>query len=200
MDPDAATTKFQLALPISLLSVSPSLSALHSIRVQRPSSESHSCRQCGIALHRGESSIRSIRPKADPSSRALRTTCLACGWVQTVPVGRGNAALFPRTRSGTNGRIDKNVYEAIATPVVKPSALQATKPPMPQSREPSSAPLTQPSTPSVSTSPAPPKSRPKKKGGLQSMLARNRERESREAQEKQQGKGAGGLAMFLNNL
>ncbi|KAJ7498863.1 hypothetical protein FB451DRAFT_12895 [Mycena latifolia] len=188
MDP---TTKFQLALPYALLPVSPGLSALHSVRVQ---AASNSCPQCGCALHRGESSVRAIRSKP-LNSRAIQTTCLVCGWVQTLPAARGNAALFPRTRRrGAQSRVESNVIRE-ATVVLdekKPLGMQ-------QVASPVKATPTNPqqASPAVKSTTLP-KPRPKKKGGLQSMLERNKERESRE---KQSGNGTGGgLAMFLNNL
>ncbi|KAJ6599007.1 hypothetical protein DFH09DRAFT_20948 [Mycena vulgaris] len=182
---DDATAKFQQALAYALLPVSPSIAALHSARVKEYSS--NSCRQCGCALHRGESSVRTIRAKG--SNRAIQTTCLVCGWVQTLPVARGNAALFPRTRRpGAQSGVERNgVHETgvVQKPVVTPEVPPAPAPPLRAPQQPN-------------PTPAVPKSRPKKKGGLQSMLERNKERQSRE---KQSGNGAaGGLSMFLNSL
>lgn len=180
---DDATAKFQLALPYALLPISPSLSALHSLRVR---SSDNACRQCGCAMHRGESSVRTIRMKA---SRAIQTTCLVCGWVQTLPVARGNAALFPRTRKG-GARSSNVVEEATIVPDEKPLPTPVKEP----SKNP---PILHQPGPAIVVAPPLPKSRPKKKGGLQSMLERNKERQSKE---KSTGSGPGGLAMFLNNL
>lgn len=188
---DAATTRFHAALPYALLPISPSLSALHSVRVR---SSSNSCQQCGCALHRGESSVRTVR---SPNSRAIQTTCLICGWVRKVPLARGNAALFPRTRkAGAKSRVESTVHEAIVdVPEKKPAVQNVER----HFVVPAKLPGTQ--QPSFNTF-IPPKPRPKKKGGLQSMLERNKERDKeRESREKKSGNGlGGGLAMFLNNL
>ncbi|KAJ6485114.1 hypothetical protein C8R47DRAFT_548046 [Mycena vitilis] len=185
-DNDTATARFRAALPFALLPVSPSLSALHSARTR---SSSNSCQHCGCVLHRGESSVRTTRSRAS-KTRAIQTTCLACGWVQKLALARGNAASFPRTRkAGAKGRAIVH-----ATIVDVP----ASKPPIQQAQEPSdrSPRIKPPQAPPAST---PAKSRSKKKGGLQSMLDRNKERESRDKKQSGDGHG-GGLAMFLNNL
>lgn len=200
MERDDATAKFQQALPYALLPISPSLAALHSVRVQ----SSEACHQCGSALHRGESSVRTVRTSSNDISRAIQHTCLVCGWVKTLPVARGNAALFPRTRKrdalsrsavvhGTTiarGKEPPTKMQKVkevskqSTMQVNPPAMQANPPP--------------PAALQSGLSTTTPKSRAKKKVGLQSMLERNKEKEYKE---KQSGSSAGGgLAMFLNNL
>ncbi|KAJ7179083.1 hypothetical protein C8R46DRAFT_1072403 [Mycena filopes] len=185
---DSATAKFQAALPYALLPVSPSLSALHSVRVR----SSAACQQCGCALHRGESSVRTVRTVS--KTRAIQTTCLICGWVQQqVPLARGNASLFPRTRKART-----NV--AVAAPLEKRDAMHEVQPSR-QSIAPKDMPRTQqegtPDPGAAASKSVSAKSRSKKKGGLlQSMLARNKEKESKE---KQNG-NSGALAAFLDNL
>ncbi|KAJ7180160.1 hypothetical protein C8R43DRAFT_971961 [Mycena crocata] len=186
---ETATVKFQQTLPYALLPISPSLSAIHSVRTNL---SSNSCRQCGCALHRGESSVRSIRCKTKSKAvvmRALQTTCLVCGWVQKLPIARGNAALFPRTRAQcaeSNARISKAPDKS---PLVKELEIEESARESPVQGNAQSGPKPLASIP---------KSRPKKKGGLQSMLERNKDRQLKE---KQSGNSpAGGLAMFLNNL
>ncbi|KAJ7682745.1 hypothetical protein DFH06DRAFT_1162034 [Mycena polygramma] len=184
---DTATARFQAALPFALLPVSPSLSALHTTRTR---SSSNSCQQCGCVLHRGESTIRTTRSRVS-KSRAIQTTCLACGWVQKVALARGNAALFPRTRkAGAKGSAIVH-----ATIVDMPD----TKPTIQEAQEPSSDHPPRIKPPQAPPALTPAKSRSKKKGGLQSMLDRNKERESRDKKQSGNGHG-GGLAMFLNNL
>jgi hypothetical protein len=114
-----------------------------------------------------------------------------------VPLARGNAALFPRTRkAGAKSRVESTVNEAVVdVPEKKPAVQNVER----HSAVPAKLPGTQ--QPSSNTF-TPPKPRPKKKGGLQSMLERNKERDKeRESREKKSGNGlGGGLAMFLNNL
>ncbi|KAJ7507879.1 hypothetical protein B0H11DRAFT_2185423 [Mycena galericulata] len=194
---DHATAKFQHALPYALLSISPSLSALHSVRVK---ASSNACHQCGCALHRGESTVRSIRSNG---SRAVQTTCLVCGWVQTLPIPRGNATLYPRTRKRgvQSGNADDNVTIEVDTKPPKLVAMLQAKDVSKQSMMQVNPPIVPQPSPQTGTPATVPKSRPKKKGGLQSMLERNRERQIKDKQSGSgQGGGGGGLAMFLNNL
>ncbi|KAJ7047310.1 hypothetical protein C8F04DRAFT_1058397 [Mycena alexandri] len=202
---DIATAKFQEALPYALLSVSPSLSALHSVRIG--SSNPSSCQRCGCALHRGESSVRTVRRPNISKARAIQTTCMRCGFQWESPLARGNAVLFPRTKKTRTINPEATVVylpeeRAAVSKVQEPSrqSIAVEKRPITQQAAPSPVPSAKPGI-GIATklSGAPrstPKSRPKKKGGLQSMLERNKERESKE---KQNGSG-GGLAMFLNNL
>ncbi|KAJ7276461.1 hypothetical protein B0H12DRAFT_23876 [Mycena haematopus] len=178
---DDATARFQTALPYALLPISPSLAALHFVRVK---SSFNSCHQCGCALHRGESSVRTVRSKR-PNSRTIQTTCLICGWVHKEPLVDGNASLFPRTK--------KQGVATIPTVVNEPKK----SPPMHKVEEapkhfvvPREGPSAQQAAPPSSTPPLP-KPRPKNKGGLHSMLERNRresqgnrqsERETRSAE------------------
>ncbi|KAJ6515829.1 hypothetical protein C8R45DRAFT_957745 [Mycena sanguinolenta] len=184
---DDATAKFHASLPYALLPVSPSLAALASVRVK---SFSNSCHQCGSLLHRGESSVRTIRSKA-PRSRAIQTTCFICGWVQQEPLVARNASLFARTKK----------QSAATTPaVVRGPKNNSAEKKVEEAPKHSVAPQNGPSSQKATPTPSLPNSRPKNKGSLQSMLDRNKKRESKE---KQKGKGdavGGGLAMFLNNL
>ncbi|KAJ7228627.1 hypothetical protein GGX14DRAFT_413977 [Mycena pura] len=186
-----STAKFQQALPYALLPVSPSLSALHFARVA-PGASPVACHQCGCAFHRGESSVRIVRTasKASPG-RTIQTTCLVCGWVQALPISHGNAALFPRTRKGGARKLESTSSVAAGKqPTLAHQEATFLRPTTP----PTTMQTIAPNLPEVGTSE---KRRPKKKGGLQSMLERNRERESKEKQSKT---GPGGLAMFLSTL
>ncbi|KAJ7368362.1 hypothetical protein DFH08DRAFT_947283 [Mycena albidolilacea] len=187
---DDATTRFHAALPYALLPISPSLAALHSVRVK---STFNSCQQCGCTLHRGETSVRTVRSKA-PNSRAIQTTCLICGWAHKEPLARGNAALFPRTKK-RGAPISATVVDVPEkSPAIQRPAIRKVEETPKQSATPINPPSKQQSAPASSL----PKSRPKKKGGLHSMLERNKERESREKEKKNEP--GGGLAMFLNQL
>jgi hypothetical protein len=113
--------------------------------------------------------------------------------VHKEPLARGNAALFPRTRK-RGAPISATVVDvpeksaAIQRPAIR--KVEET----PKQSTPINPPSKQQSAPASSL----PKSRPKKKGGLHSMLERNKERESREKEKKNEP--GGGLAMFLNQL
>ena len=158
------------------------------------------------------------------SVRYVQRVCRVCEHVQNVPIEHGGASHYPSVRRRAAGKTRAPSPARKAVPVVHPSksSVRASTGPSqpssalssaPSSRAPSVHPPTQPSTPktntpiptrSVKSSEAvsgPPephrsKARPKKKTGLQDMLARNRERQERD---KQSG-ASGGLAAFLEGL
>ncbi|KAK7061776.1 hypothetical protein R3P38DRAFT_2831478 [Favolaschia claudopus] len=190
---DSATTEFRAALPYAILPISPALAALHSVRV---ATSHNSCPQCGCSKHRGETSVRTVRSKV-PDSRVIQTTCLICGWVHSEPLSRGNAALFPRRKKNSGNVAVLATSRPISPAVDIPPPISISAPKVEESRKPQAKPSPTPPSSDLSAASLR-KSRPKKKGGLQLMLERNKERA---AKEKENGDGvAGGLAMFLNNL
>lgn len=181
------TIRFQHTLPYLLYSVSPQLAALHATRARRLSphqiqSPSSTCPKCGAYLLAGNSSTRSLRLHSGkpPHCRALRRLCFACGGVQI-------------TR-----------FDVTDTPVALASSTMLThaspSPSLPLVDVPRKSKLGPSPTlpcppPAISQQP---KSRPKKKTGLQDLLSRNREKEQKEKNSKPGAQG--GLAAFLEGL
>lgn len=154
----------------------------------------------------------------DSPARVLRRSCGLCGHVQDVRVERGNESLFPQPRQ----RIRDTKLTTSTLPDRPKAAAPLTKPDLNMRSQnqpgshtrlapsPSTLPAISPSShkptasasSSRSSTPAAnrdvrSKSRPKKKSGLQDMLARNRQK-----QEQEQGKKADahGLSAFLQDL
>jgi hypothetical protein len=215
---DSATIKFQQYLPFAILSVSPSLAALHKSRVRRLSPDSCApnsphCSKCGSFLLNGDGKVRAIRRnkrglrKDEGSFRISRWTCRTCGWIDDIPMERGNAALFTRQFKGAT----VSMQHPAANVEVKgqehylsgsecwdgrpecgcPSSSSSLQPVLPHSALPARV-FTPP--------PARSNSRPKKRSGLHHMLSRNRETEEKERLRKLESQSGGGLAAFLNGL
>jgi hypothetical protein len=196
---DPSTSEFQLCLPRLLLPISPPLSARHASRVRLlyPTEsilEDH-CSKCGSFLLNGNGNIRLYRKtvkgahkKEQTLQNFQRRTCQTCGFCKDVPVGRGNASLFPKRK-----RTRVNHTEEVFAPVVADSDQSVPQPP-PQPLTAAAAPLPSRAAPDL---PQRSKKRPKK-SGLQEMLSRNREKE-KERQLVQES-GSEGLASFLSNL
>ncbi|KAI0375621.1 hypothetical protein BV20DRAFT_1032064 [Pilatotrama ljubarskyi] len=235
---NAATAKFQLALPSLLTPISPHLAALHATRARLlyPADTSLAtthCTRCGSPFLLTGGRTRSVRKKRRKSAagapsvmRLLRRSCRACGYDDDVPLNPGNAPAFPNTR-------DRARRKSSSTPHATSAAATAAKPATSASIQ-QHAPVSQPHAPGSLQSPATPgssrssslapgprstptptaagslkpaqagpsrpeasqaKSRPKKKAGLQSLLARNREKQEQE--KKREGQG---LSAFLQGL
>lgn len=217
---DPATTKHQLALPY-VLAFAPGLAATHAVRARKrhpaspddpPILPAH-CPRCGSSLISGASQLRIRR---DPS----HTHAQAGGH---KPSGASAPAAHPRYVQqccGACGHVKKTRLESIATlsrSDTVPAALAES--PLLQSlrSDAAPAPAREPSldhrperrigpssdsppaiaASSVSSAKAVSKSRPKKRSGLQDLLARNREKQEQEKQGKSPG---GGLAAFLSGL
>ena len=213
----AATTKFQLALPFTLQSASPSIAACHAARVRllhpdHPPLSPSNCPKCGRFLLDGAGTVRVARVKHPRSrlktkalARSIQHICHSCGHLTRIPISGGNASLFARVRGHVSE--PKASIGAIDPPVMpqlpKHDPLQPGDPPNGGSRASPFMPIPQPQPPSPTPTPlssqprASKKSRPKKKAGLQEMLAKNKERQ---AKEKAGGAGTTGLAAFLGGL
>ncbi|KXN89648.1 hypothetical protein AN958_05515 [Leucoagaricus sp. SymC.cos] len=170
---DPATTRFRLALPYVLFPASPPLAALHAERARTLHSE-HVPPDYPACSRCGSLLVQNRRSFNNKEhKRILRRSCRICGAVKDFSLP---TATFPPTRA--HGTI---------TP--KPSPIPEVLPPSP--------PKDIPPVPST----VPVKSRPKKKSGLQHLLARNRENEEKERQkQKQPSSHLGGLAAFLSDL
>ncbi|KAK1236640.1 hypothetical protein PQX77_000192 [Marasmius sp. AFHP31] len=218
-DSDPATKKFQTAFP-TLLGLTPQLAALHNSRALKHRSETavdapfDVCSQCGAFLycqtHFGneacQSTTRLLRTKSaqaekQRANRVVQNTCGNCGWLTERVVENGNAALFPRRKRGRTSTTrtsltSSDVKPTILPPVthqddqIAPSIPSGPKPLSQQSSSITPAPSSQAS-----------RSRPKKKSGLQEMLARNREKEEKQKQSASAQKSQNsGLAAFLSGL
>lgn len=190
MDP---TVRFQQTIPYLLLPLSPSLSAVHSIRARRQLSSPYPqdpslCPACGYYLHIGTSKSRVSRSRKSPKTRALQTICMACqdtriapldAWtpprpVEPEPVLR---SAIPTTHLQVHSTIKtQSAPAADATPSVLPPL---RKQPVPLEKKVA-------------------KNRTKNQNGLQAMLSRNREQEKKRNTTKEEHKS--GLSAFLNNL
>jgi hypothetical protein len=179
MDPtDPTTSKFRDAFPYTLLSVSPALAALHS----RKGGCEDWCSKCRSYLLAGSAEIQTVhmkkRKRTLPPTRVLRKTCRACGWENDTLIAPKPPSSVSRTSSASvEPRSIKALPISAASPIQKQPA-------------PSSLPL----------SPVQIKARPKKKPGLQEMLARNRQKTEQAQQKNRDAQVPGGLAAFLNGL
>lgn len=182
------------------------------------------CTKCGVFLLDGTGSVRLVRkarrtkgkknaksPGPRPYDRVLRRSCRMCGSVEDVPLEKTGRGL-----SVDNGNVDGPEATklliartpSVATPPTGQTSATSSRPPSvaPNAVPPPPPPPSSKASTSAEKSPVPSqsrvnldaraKSRPKKKSGLQDLLARNRERQE---QEKKAGAGAG-LAAFLQGL
>ncbi|KII95140.1 hypothetical protein PLICRDRAFT_169820 [Plicaturopsis crispa FD-325 SS-3] len=205
-----ATAKFQLNIPATLLSASPGLSALHASRFRSINTtdaalldQTH-CASCGVFDAGSTSSVRTARPKKrrrQSTSREMLKTCGVCGYETRMPLETGNAALFPRTKK-TRHAATATASLSVPRSVV-PSVAAAT-PATTMAPTPSQPSFPSPDRRSSSVNPADPGprsgTRPKKKSGLQNMLARNREKAAAEQKGSKEGAPSSGLAAFLSGL
>ncbi|KAI0677604.1 hypothetical protein C8Q78DRAFT_100428 [Trametes maxima] len=221
--PNAATASFQLALPSLLAPLAPHLAALHATRARLrapsdPSLAHTHCSRCGSPFLASGARTRSVRKKTKKSPRAsavvrvLRRSCPACGYDDDVPLDAAHPPVFPKVRDRAARKPSNAAPHGSGAPSFA-SAPQVSQPHAPQLTPASSrsSSLAPPPTPSAPVRPVPPppagtaeraptqaKSRQKKKAGLQSLLARNREKQEQE--KKRDGHGQGGLSAFLQGL
>ncbi|KAG1815474.1 uncharacterized protein BJ212DRAFT_1481253 [Suillus subaureus] len=180
------TTKFQAALPFALLSISPSLAALHASRARSlypeefDSSSTTNCLRCGSYLLAADGSIELRRPRrrkvADKKLNAIKITCHRCGFISYTSFDRRET--FPQSKPTTGAQLSLPSL----VPPVSVSSQSEHKPKeesIPSSSR-SSVPVgsspvthsTRGTTPNLHTKPK------KKTTALQEMLARNREKEA----------------------
>lgn len=159
----------------------------------------------GLSAWPGKLSIacgRTIPELLDkPSRQALVKDCYMCGSSSLVPRPPAQITnVFPSVRARVKSRglrpipprdeVSINAQEAKDSPAVEPSGEDSTH----QLSTPTSKPVQQPHPMPIRSN----SKRPKGKSGLQGMLQRNRERETREAHEK--SADSSGLASFLQGL
>ncbi|KAF9567333.1 hypothetical protein CPC08DRAFT_814207 [Agrocybe pediades] len=193
---DAATVKFQQALPYVLLPVSSQLAALHTIRTQAPTPSS--CLRCGSDL--SASSTTRLKRTAT-KQRIISTTCSSCGTCNTIPIDTGNTASFPSWKKArlsplphsTAGEAQAQLSH-VPTAVLVPSLPKLPTPVL------GPTPASNPETvhqsrkiPSHSAKTA------KKKPGLQEMLQRNRDKDKDKRAKTAETKSTG-LSAFLSTL
>lgn len=228
MDVDVHTSKFRNSIPYTLLPISPALAALHTRRTRRtvPELVTENCTKCGFYLFTGDSSTRVVRINTERRraegtdarsisskiTRAHQTTCFQCGWVSISPLERGSASLFPRRKHFESTSQPSNMNLDVKSPEQRSIAEAVIPFPMDhesraQSHKPSHAPISHisttagPSPKVIVTSTIPrSKSRPKKKTGLQEMLAHNRAKEEKARNASNATTGQSGLSAFLDSL
>jgi len=146
---DAATVKFQQALPFCVFPVSPQLAALHAVSLSSPVPDS--CRSCGSYPTTHVTVVRNRK-----HSRVITSACNACGRIHSTPVHKGNSTTFPprKRRAGT--------LHTSSNPIPDQASFAST----------SAASSTKPSKP-LSTN------ENNKKFRLRDMLKKNREKEQR---------------------
>ena len=170
---DAATAKFQQALPFCVFPVSSQLAALHAVSQSCPGS----CKSCGSFL---STHVRVVRNRQQ--SRVITSSCNACGRIHSTPLHKGNSTTFPPRKRKAN---------TLHTPSI--SIPDIDLPP----NQPSFA-----STSSVSSTTKPSKplstKENKKKFTLRDMLKKNREKEQRRSNVPETS--SGGLSAFLSTL
>ncbi|KAI0335450.1 hypothetical protein GY45DRAFT_1342520 [Cubamyces sp. BRFM 1775] len=216
--PNAATAKFQLALPCILSPISSHLAALHATHTSL--AHTH-CSHCGTPFLSSGGRIRSIRKRKKRKTSPTSTSDVV---ERDVPLSStAHAPAFPKVRDRPRRNAPAPPLAAAKPPAV-PATAQHASASQSQHASRSLLPATASSASSRSSSLAPssarpspapgptakvekvgapqqgpgqPKARPKKKAGLQSLLARNREKQEQEKKREGQGQG---LSAFLQGL
>ena len=171
---DAATVKFQQALPFCVFPVSSQLAALHAVSQSCPVPDS--CKSCGSYL---STHVRVVRNRKH--SRVITSSCNACGKVHSTPLHKGNSTSFPpRKGKASTLHTPSNPIPDIAlqpnqASIASSSAVSITKPSKPLSTKESN-----------------------KKSTLRDMLKKNREKEQRHSNMSKTS--SGGLSAFLSTL
>ncbi|CAE7154065.1 unnamed protein product [Rhizoctonia solani] len=200
--PETIVYRQQLAL--HTLPKHPRLSTHYANRLRKlhptlPPLTSLSCPKCeNVSLH-GRGSIRVGR-------QAIIKECYVCGAINSVPRpesrarGTFQSVRIARMKSNFGRQVpttDRAVEKTIIQPLmpVEPLAAAVHQEPLPPTIIQPNNPLDARTVPKTSGSSS---RRQKSKNGLQSMLQRNREREAREAQNK--NANSSNLSLFLQGL
>jgi len=171
---DAATLKFQQALPFCVFPVSSQLAALHA--VSQPVPIPDSCKSCGSYL---STHVRVVRNRQQ--SRVITSSCNACGKIHSTPLHKGNSTTFPpRKRKANTLHTFSNPIPDIAPPpnqasFASTSAVSSTMPNKPLNTKENN-----------------------KKFALRNMLKKNREKEQKRPNVPETREG--GLSAFLSTL
>ncbi|KAG1783272.1 hypothetical protein EV702DRAFT_959101 [Suillus placidus] len=201
----AVTTRFQTALPFALLSISPSLAALHASRARSlypegfDSSSTTNCLRCGSYLLAADGSVELCRPRkrrkvADKKSNAIKITCHRCGFISYTSFDRRET--FPKSKPTTGDKL------LLPSPSMSVSSQSERKPKeelIPSSSRSSVPAVSSPAAHSTRGTTPNLHTKPKKKTVLQEMLARNREKEAVRTKS-QEKPPPSGLASFLSSL
>ncbi|KAG2077357.1 hypothetical protein BDR04DRAFT_1227186 [Suillus decipiens] len=199
----AVTTKFQTALPFALLSISPSLAALHASRARSlypeefDSSSATNCLRCGSYLLAADGSVELCRPRkrrkiTDKNSNAIKITCHRCGFVSYTSFDRRET--FPQSKAAPEAELSSPV------PSLSVSERKLKEELTPSSSRPCKPVGLSHVAHSTRGTTLDPHTKPKKKTTvLQEMLARNREKEAVRTKS-QQKPPPSGLISFLSSL
>ncbi|KAL4081696.1 hypothetical protein V8B97DRAFT_81281 [Scleroderma yunnanense] len=199
-----ATKRYQMSLPYTLLSVSPSLAALHVSRFRNLYPEtadildcSH-CKQCGAYVFDGQGSTHIMRQKRknkrskspSPLQRVCRRACHMCGFTVDTP--------FSSTAPSPSRPPPTDDPETLKTDMSRLESLNSSKHGTPSTSKP--IPALSPASQSTRQPPSNvKKSKPKMTRTLQDMLEHDRRREEvRKARSVNENQG--GLAAFLKDL
>jgi hypothetical protein len=194
-DVDNATRKHLLALP-DALPFAPGLSALHFARTRHPDrpEAADRCRRCGADASMGRHRVQRVcrRKPPSPPLRVIRWTCGMCHSVVDTPLSSTAKDLAMRDEDTTSS-LRLSILQAQMA--LAPAVLSdAATPPMAAAATPPA--VLAPTTVALQLKNGPPrtvvapvtsegiakaKPRQKQKSGLQAMLARNRERDARDA-------------------
>ncbi|KAI6130463.1 hypothetical protein EDD16DRAFT_1700955 [Pisolithus croceorrhizus] len=200
-----ATERYRVSTPCTLLSVSPSLAALHAARFQNlhpdtaGSLTATHCSRCGAYAFDGQGSTllvrrRKIRKRSGEPQRVYRKVCHMCGYIIDTPIPCLDTTTVTQSRAASSPfPLKRDLDSAIAD-----TSLDKSDPPSKQE-----TPFLQASTPPTPTKaslpPRPKRSQEKKAQTLREMLSRERQREEiKKAQKKHNTQG--GLATFLKSL
>jgi hypothetical protein len=202
----AITTRFQTALPFALLSISPSLAALHASRARSlypaefDSSSITNCLRCGSYLLAADGSVelrraRKRRKVSDKKSNTIKTTCHRCGFISYTSFDRRET--FPQSKPTTAAELPSPVPSVSVSSRSERKPKEELIPPSSRSYVPVSSSHVAHSTRGTTPNPH---TKPKKKTTiLQEMLARSREKEASRSKS-QQNPPLSGLASFLGSL
>lgn len=200
----------QLVLPLTLHSISPTLSAIHINRARRLSrfggeeggeeseqpigdlANTH-CPRCGRFQLDGSADTRLVRDNKSRSTVVIsQKTCRSCRFTQRSPLVKGGAAVFQNQRIRKRNRQNSNLK-----PTVSQTGMEGETQSVPGTQSLPVVSAAQPSQvqePTASTSEGPRKSKSRKgRSGLQEMLERKRKQD--------EAKSSGTtLASFLQGL
>ena len=205
-------TSQRLSLPLTLHSISPSLSAIHVNRARShlrsggeegekegerlidDLADTH-CLGCGRFQLDGSAHTRLVRDNKPRSSAViLQKTCRSCGFIRRSPLVKGGAAALQnqrkRNRQNPNLKAPETPMEMEVEMEGKTQSAPTRLPPITSIAEPSG----QAQEPTGSTSDGPKRSRNRKaRPGLQEMLERKRKQDQAKSTDSS-------LASFLQGL
>lgn len=200
-----ATERYRLSTPCTLLTVSPSLAALHVARFRNLQPETAGsltvthCSHCGAYAFDGQGSTLLVRrrkkkKRSEYPQRVYRRVCHMCGYIMDTPMPCLHTTAITQSDAASSSPPLKRAPDSETTDA------SLVKSDLPSKQE---IPSLQTSTlPTPTDPPLPPKpkrSQEKKAQTLREMLSRDRRREEiKKVQKKHDTQG--GLATFLKGL